>query len=374
MSEAPKIHRFVVKIGSSVLTDSAGHLRVPRLMSVVEQVAAASSDHKRAPIIVSSGAVACGMAKLKISKRPKAIAQLQAAAAIGQGELVRLYTQAFEKHGITTAQILLTQDDLSDKLRFRNAKQTILTLIHRHVVPIINENDTVAVDEITFGDNDRLAALLACAIDAQLLIILTDVEGVLENGKPIERIESTRRADTKLFKHSTKQTTRGGIASKFEAARIVGHNGIPMILASGARKSVITDLLKGEAIGTLFVPPKDKLASRKWWIAFAKRHPKGQVTIDGGAEDALEKNGKSLLASGVREVKGQFEAGELVIINNDSAAEIARGIANFSSTELRRIKGLKSAEAADILGLKSVREVVHRDHMVLAKELHQETA
>lgn len=371
MNETQTIHRFVVKIGSSVLTDSAGHIRSTQLMNIVEQIATACSDQNRAPIIVSSGAVACGMAKLKIRRRPKSIAQLQACAAIGQSELMRLYTQAFEKMGITAAQILLTQEDLSNRIRFRNAKQTLLTLLHRDVVPIINENDTVSVDEITFGDNDRLAALVASAIDAQLLIVLSDVEGVLENGKPIERIDSTRRANTKLFKQSTKQTTRGGIASKFEAARIVGHNGIPMILANGSRKSVITDLLNGEAIGTLFVPPKSKLASRKWWIAFANRHPKGEVIIDTGAEEALGKNGKSLLAAGVCGIKGQFEAGELVIINNESAIEVARGIANFSSSELRRIKGMKSSEAAVILGIMNVRAVVHRDHMVLSSELHE---
>jgi glutamate 5-kinase len=268
--------------------------------------------------------------------------------------------------------VLLTQDDLADRTRYRNAKQTLLTLLHRRVVPIINENDTVSVEEITFGDNDRLAALVAVAVDAQLLVLLSDVEGFLQNGQVVTRVESPNqvRQET-LHASGLRQTTKGGMASKLEAARIVGHNGIPMVIASGHRSSVLLDLLAGKAVGTLFVPPRNRLTERKWWLAFALRRPKGQIIVDAGAADALMERGKSLLASGIVQVQGRFEAGEFVAIVDGDQQELARGVTNFSSSELLRIRGLKSGEAAALLGQARVREVVHRDHLVLSREYHR---
>ena len=261
------IQRVVVKVGASVLTDGAGRLLPQRLEQLVGQVAACSADHRQ-PLIVSSGAIACGMAKLGLAKRPKALAQLQACAAIGQSELMHLYTRTLGARGILTAQVLLTQDDLSNRARFRNAKQTLLTLLHRRVVPVINENDTVAVEEITFGDNDRLAALVASAVDAQLLIILSDVDGVMQEGRTVERVHSLEEVRSAVTHGAKRQTTKGGMASKLEAARIVGHSGIPMVIANGTRAATVTALLHGKAVGTLFVPPRSRRSAKPWWNAF----------------------------------------------------------------------------------------------------------
>jgi glutamate 5-kinase len=362
-------HRLVIKVGSSVLTDDAGRLVVPRLEQLAAQVAACAGT-RRQPLVVSSGAIACGMATLGLSRRPKALAQLQACAAVGQSELMELYTRAFAAHGVTVAQVLLTQEDLANRRRFRNAKQTLLTLLHRRIVPIVNENDTVAVEEITFGDNDRLAALVACAVEAQLLLILTDVDGLLQDGKPIERIDALNRLRPAASHGGKRQTTKGGIVSKLEAARIVGHDGIPMVLANGTKPSVVTDLLAGQPVGTLFVPPKNRLSERKWWLAFSLRRPNGEVIVDAGAVKALVERGKSLLPSGVVEVRGRFPAGAFVAIAGPDRTEVARGICTFSSSELLRVRGMSSAEAARTVGHAAAREVVHRDHMVLAREVH----
>ena len=368
MSESYQlVQRFVVKIGSSVLTDESGHLLAHRLEQLVAQIAVCAGEHRQ-PIIVSSGAIACGMGKLGIARRPKALAQLQACAAVGQSELMHPYTVAFARYGATAAQVLLTQEDLANRKRFRNAKQTLLTLLHRRVVPIVNENDTVAVEEITFGDNDRLAALVASAVDAQLLVILSDVDGFLQDGKPLERVETLRHLSAASVQDARRHTTKGGMASKLEAARIVGHSGIPMIIANGTRAGVLTDLLAGQSLGTLFVPPRTRLTSQKWWIAFALRRPDGSLVVDPGAADALLEKGKSLLASGVRDIKGQFSAGAFVSIIDDRGRELARGRTNYSSAELLRVRGLKSADIARTLGQPSAREVIHRDHLVLTKE------
>lgn len=370
------IQRFVVKIGSSVLTDATGQVIPERVERLVEQLVVSAHREKghagpsaRQPILVTSGAIACGMAALGLARRPKAIAQLQACAAIGQSELMRLYNAAFGRHGVTTAQVLLTQDDLSNRQRYRNAKQTLLTLLHRHVVPIVNENDTVAVEEITFGDNDRLAALVAAAVDAQLLVLLSDVDGLMQGGRLVERVETLNHVHRTAVHGVTRQTTTGGMASKLEAARIVGHNGIPMVIANGLRPAVLTDLLEGEPIGTLFVPPRNRLSQRKWWIAFSLRRPRGELVVDAGAAHALVEQGKSLLPTGLLEVRGRFEAGAFVAVTDAAHSELARGICNFSSSELSRIRGMGSAEAAKALGLAKAREVVHRDHLVLAREL-----
>ncbi|MBI3330757.1 MAG: glutamate 5-kinase [Candidatus Omnitrophica bacterium] len=389
MSEPPHtIHRLVVKVGSSVLTDERGRLLPERIGQLAQQVASCAAANRQ-PIVVSSGAIACGMSSLGLAARPKPLAQLQACAAIGQGELMRLYTQAFGGRGVLTAQVLLTQEDLSDRARFRNAKQTLLTLLHRRVVPIVNENDTVAVEEITFGDNDRLAALVAVAVDAQLLVALSDVDGVLQDGKVLERVDLSTQGDSpawrgrwradasqrgaapgeRVLDHGGKrQTTKGGMSSKLDAARIAGHSGIPMVIANGTRPGVLEDVLAGKPVGTLCVPPRTRLASRKWWIAFSLRQPKGTLVVDAGAAEALLEKGKSLLASGVQNVQGEFGAGEFVTLTDGAGHELARGVCNFSSSELARVRGMKSAEIAKVLGRTRVPEVVHRDDLVLARD------
>ena len=368
IERTPSIQRVVIKIGSSVLTDERGRLLPERLAPLVDQVARCVAA-RRQPLIVSSGAIACGMARLGLERRPAALAQLQACAAIGQGELMHVYTRLFAERRLLTAQVLLTQEDLSDRSRFRNAKQTLLTLIHRRVVPVINENDTVSVEEITFGDNDRLAALVAAAVDAHLLLILSDVDGFLQNGQVLERVEALSRLSSAAVRDVKRQVTKGGMASKVEAARIVGHSGIPMVVANGLRPDVVTALLAGEPLGTLFVPPRSRLTSRKWWIAFALRRPKGAVVVDAGAAAALTERGKSLLATGVLEVRGRFEAGAFVAVTDRAGMELARGVCAFSSSDLHRIRGMSSTEAARALGQARAREVIHRDHLVLSREL-----
>ena len=263
------MQRVVVKVGSSVLTDASGRLLPERLEQLVRQAAECAAE-KRQLLIVSSGAIACGMAKLGISRRPKALAQLQACAAVGQSELMHLYTRMFASRGLLTAQVLLTQEDLAERARFRNAKQTLLTLLHRRVIPVINENDTVAVEEITFGDNDRLAALVAAAVDAQLLVLLSDVDGVLRDGKLVERVSRPEQVRSAVNHRMKRQTTKGGMRSKLEAARIVGHSGIPMVIANGTNASVLTDLLAGRPVGTLFAPKRSRLTSRTWDSAWAQ--------------------------------------------------------------------------------------------------------
>lgn len=357
MRSQQTIQRVVVKVGSSVLTDRTGRLLADRIERLAGQVDACVKE-RRQPLIVSSGAIACGMAKLGLRKRPTALAQLQACAAIGQSELMHLYTTAFARRGVTTAQVLLTQEDLSNRSRFRNAKQTLLTLLHRRVVPVINENDTVAVEEITFGDNDRLAALVASAVDAQLLVILSDVDGFLKDGKVIERIESLNGLKAASRQGPGRPTTKGGMASKLDAARIVGHSGISMVIANGQRPSTLTDVLAGKTVGTLFVPPRMRLTPRKWWIAFALRRPKGRVILEAGAARALQGRGKSLLASGIADVKGRFEAGDFVAVMSREGIEVARGVSAYAS-----------ADVARMLGVRGAREIIHRDQLVLSEEL-----
>ncbi|HEX9780334.1 MAG TPA: glutamate 5-kinase [bacterium] len=362
------IKRLVVKVGSSVLTDAKGRLQPERIEQLAEQIAACAGRPCQV-LIVSSGAIACGMSRLGLARRPTALAQLQACAAVGQGELIQCYAEAFRRRGITTAQVLLTQDDLAARERFRNAKQTLLTLLHRGVIPVINENDTIAVDEIAFGDNDRLAALIASAVDAQLLVLLSDVDGLLKDGRLIERAESLSRGHLALVQEGARQTTKGGMASKLEAARLTGHHGIPMVIANGARPGVLTDVLEGKPVGTLFVPARDRLGPRKWWIAFSLRQPRGTLVVDAGAAQAVRDQGRSLLPSGVRRVQGRFEAGACVSIADEAGREVARGVSNYSAGDLARICGMKSQEAAQALGRARAEEVVHRDHLVLAREL-----
>lgn len=370
MEQKPIIQRLVVKIGGSVLTDEEGRFLPGRLSTFAAQVAVCTASHREV-LVVSSGAIPCGMARLGLKRRPRDLAQLQACAAIGQGELMRLYGGAFAAHRLLTAQVLLTQEDLADRVRHGNAKRTLLTLLGRHAIPIINENDTVAVEEITFGDNDRLAALVASTVGAQLLVLLTDVEGLLHDGRLIERIDATNHATHQPLRGRVRRhTTKGGMASKLAAARIAGHDGIPTVIANGLRPLVLADLLEGKPVGTLCVPSNTRLSRRKWRIAFALRRPRGEVVVDEGAAAALLERGKSLLASGIIEIRGRFEAGDLILVVDAGQREVARGVANFSSTELLRVRGLQSAEVARVLGQDRAREVIHRDHLVLAREVH----
>ncbi len=364
------IQRLVVKVGSSVLTDAAGRPDAGRLKLIVGQLAACG-DRGCEVVFVSSGAIACGMGRLGFARRPKALGELQACAAVGQGELMRLYTHAFAQHDRTVAQLLLTQSDFDDRARCRNVKTTLRALLARGVMPIINENDVVAVEEITFGDNDRLAALVACLVEAQLLVILSDVDGLLHDGQVIGRIDRLDHGHQAAAMGASRETTTGGMSAKLAAARIAQHGGIPLVIANGTKAGVLGEILDGKPVGTLISPPKVKLAFRKWWIAFSARNPLGSVVVDDGAARALIDGGKSLLPSGIRDVRGRFHAGDPVTIVDPADAEIGRGLSNFSSSDLIRIRGMKSRQVPDALGRKAAEEAIHRNNMVLIHELER---
>lgn len=331
-----KVSRVVVKLGTGVLTDAQNRLAHDRIEQLTGQLAALHRE-KRQLIVVSSGAIAAGMVELGLTQRPKKLDELQAAAAVGQSKLMAVYDAVFGKSGIHVAQVLLTHDDLKNRTRHLNARNTLATLLERGVVPVINENDTVSVDEIKFGDNDRLAALTATLIDADLLVILSHVEGLLSRGSdiPVATIPEINRDIERLAGGTDRDTSVGGMKSKIEAAKIVTRAGIPMIIASGERANVLADLLAGEEIGTIFVPQTSKLASRKRWIAFFQR-PAATIVVDDGAKSALCDAGKSLLAKGVVRTEGKFAAGDVVSIHDGKGVEFARGLVRDGSVMVHR--------------------------------------
>src|SRR5437667_2259356 len=346
------VSRIVVKVGTGVLTDSRKQLDLSQVERLVGQIAAQRQAGKQI-VLVSSGAVGAGMGALGYEKRPAQLAELQACAAVGQTRLMAIYEKLFSQFDLHVAQVLLTHDDLEHHERHLNARNTLITLLQHGVVPIINENDAVSFTELKFGDNDKLSALVASLLPADLLIILTTVDGVIENfgkanPKTINTIEHIDKALEGLAGGTDSATAVGGMASKIEAAKIVVRSGIPLVIASGRKKRVLARVLAGEVEGTLFVPQPTRLQGRKRWIAFF-HHPKGALFVDAGATKALRENGKSLLPPGVARCEGDFETGEVVRICDLNGTEFARGIAGFNSSE---IKGR---------ALKRV-EVVHRDN------------
>ena len=347
--------RIVVKLGTGVLTDSRKQIDPAQLEQLVAQIAALRKSGKEI-VLVTSGAVGAGMGALGYEKRPAELAELQACAAIGQTRLMAIYAELFAKHDLHVAQVLLTHEDLEHHERHLNARNTLVTLLGRGVVPIINENDAVSFTEIKFGDNDKLSALVASLLPADLLVILTTVDGVIENfGKKnpqtisvIEQIDATIE---KLAGGTTSETAVGGMASKVQAAKIVVRSGIPLVIASGKKKNVLAKVLAGEDEGTLFVAQPNKLHGRKRWIAFF-HHPKGTLFVDDGAKKALRESGKSLLPPGVARCEGEFAAGDVVRICDLDGMEFARGIVKFSGEEIRAKKLARV-------------ELVHRDDLVI---------
>ena len=347
--------RLGVKLGTGVLTDSRKQIDPAQLEQLVAQVASLRKSGKEI-VLVTSGAVGAGMGALGYEKRPNELAELQACAAIGQTRLMAIYAELFAKHDLHVAQVLLTHEDLEHHERHLNARNTLVTLLGRDVVPIINENDAVSFTEIKFGDNDKLSALVASLLPADLLVILTTVDGVVENfGKAnpktisiIEQIDSTIE---KLGGGTSSETAVGGMKSKIEAAKIVVRSGIPLVIASGKKKNVLAKVLTGEDEGTLFVAQPMKLQGRKRWIAFF-HHPKGALFVDNGAKKALRESGKSLLPPGVARCEGEFAADDVVRICDLDGTEFARGIAKFSGEEIRAKKLARV-------------ELVHRDDLVI---------
>jgi glutamate 5-kinase len=347
--------RLVVKLGTGVLTDSRKQPDPAQLEQLVAQVAALRKSGKEV-VLVTSGAVGAGMGALGLEKRPTELAEMQACAAIGQSRLMATYAELFARHGLHAAQVLLTHDDLEHHERHLNARNTLVTLLDRGVVPIINENDAVSFTEIKFGDNDTLSALVASLLPADLLVILTTVDGVIENfgkanPKTIAVVEKIDSALEKLARGTDSDTAVGGMKSKIEAAKIVVRSGIPLVIASGKKKDVLAKILGGEDEGTLFVPEPKRLQGRKRWIAFF-HHPQGALFVDDGAKHALREKGRSLLPPGVARCEGEFAAGDVVRICDLDGTEFARGIARFDSAAVRARQLPKE-------------ELVHRDDLVI---------
>ncbi len=349
------ISRLVVKVGTGVLTDRRKQPDPEQLKQLVAQLAGLRRAGREV-VFVTSGAVGAGMGALGYEKRPSDLAELQACAAVGQSRLMAIYEQLFAQHGLHVAQVLLTHDDLEHHERHLNARNTLVTLLARGVVPIINENDAVSFTEIKFGDNDTLSALVASLLPADLLVILTTVDGVIENfGKAnpqtLATIEKIDSALEKLAGGTDSATAVGGMRSKIQAAKIVVRSGIPLVIASGRKKDVLARVLAGETEGTLFVPQPHKLRGRKRWIAFF-HHPKGVLFVDEGAKVALREKGKSLLPPGISRCEGGFAAGDVVRVCDGNGTEFARDIVDFGAAEVRAKK------------LQRV-EVIHRDNLVI---------
>ncbi|MBI3506885.1 MAG: glutamate 5-kinase [Proteobacteria bacterium] len=358
--------RVVVKLGSGVLSAGGDRLDAATLRRLAEDVAA-ERRQGREVVLVSSGAILAGRERLAMKTRPATTQAKQAAAAVGQGRLMRAWEEAFAEHDQAVAQVLLTREDFRHRRRYLNARNTILALLRLGVVPIINENDTIAVEEIKFGDNDVLSALVSGMCDAAALILLTDQDGLYSadprvdrEARLIERVEDGQ-AQARLGRSGPAGS--GGMQSKVTAARMAASSGVPAFIGSGARGGVLEAILAGREEGTLFVPRPAPMDKRKQWLAFAS-HPRGQIHVDEGAREALVKRAKSLLPSGVQSLSKSFESGDVVSLLS-KGVEFARGLTNYGSKELERIKGLKSGEIEGILGHKPADEVVHRDNLAL---------
>ena len=369
-TEIAKSRRWVVKIGSALLTADGKGLAREALSSWVEQMAAWVLAGNQL-VLVSSGAVAEGMSRMGWRTRPTTLHQLQAAAAIGQMGLIRAYETCFLKRGLHTAQVLLTHDDLTDRRRYLNARSTLLTLLNLGVIPVVNENDTVANEELRFGDNDTLAALVANLVEADLLVLLTDQEGLYDKDprfNPDARMISESRVDSETLDQvaggSAGGLGRGGMVTKVRAARLAARSGASTIIAPGSGENVLTRIARGERLGTLLTPVQGREAARKRWLA-GHLQVRGRLVLDNGAVRVLRESGRSLLSVGVKEVAGRFSRGEVVSCVDERGREVARGLVNYSSQEADKIKGVPSAEIRDILGYVDDVELIHRDNLVL---------
>ena len=363
--------RWVVKIGSAVLTDNGQGLNKASIERLAQSVIALREDGAEV-IIVSSGAVAAGLARLNMTMRPSALDQLQAAAAVGQSSLVQAYEAAFAPSGYLCAQILLSHDDVRSRERYLNARATLQTLLAQGVIPIVNENDTVVTDEIRFGDNDTLAALVANLIDADLLVMLTDQAGLF-NTDPratpdAQLITEADAHDTTLDKMVSEGTAlgRGGMISKLRAARLAARSGTLAIIADGREPETVRALKRGASLGTLLTTDKQPQPARKQWLA-SLLYPKGAVTLDDGAVRGICDLGRSLLPVGVVDVSGDFVRGDLVRCLDTGGQEIARGLCNYSAVEARKLRGRASTDIESILGFGGDEELIHRDNLITTR-------
>lgn len=362
--------RVVVKIGSAVLFRGRGEIDLDTISSLCEDVASLVEAGREAAI-VSSGAIACGVSRLGLEKRPDTLPELQAAAAVGQSMLMGLYENALSAKGFHAGQMLLTRDDFADRTRYLNARNTLRALLAAGAIPIVNENDTVAVEEIRFGENDVLSAHVANLLDADLLIMLSTVDGLYEafDGKGhgrgvVPEVEGVDAAAVALATADRSELGSGGMTTKLEAARMLTTSGDAAIIAGGKAPHVLARIFAGEKIGTLFYPTRKHLEGRKRWIGYGARS-QGEIVVDEGAARALKEQGKSLLPSGIVGVSGDFAAGDVVTVRVKGGEAFARGVASYSADEVKRIMGRRTTEIAKILGSKPYDEVIHRDVMAL---------
>jgi glutamate 5-kinase len=370
--------RIVIKVGTSTVTHATGKINLHRMERLAREISDISSMGREV-VLISSGAVGAGLGKLNRAERPRTLPEKQAMASIGQGRLMHMYEKFFSEYGNTVAQVLLTRDVFSDRLRFLNARGTLLTLLEWGVIPVINENDTVAVEELKFGDNDTLSAMVASLVDADVTLILSDIDGLYDDNprtNPDARIiPEVREITDAMFEHSHGRGSRnasGGMFTKLQAARICMAAGIPMVIAKNDETDVIRRIVSGEPLGTLFLPAGDSdggrspglRKARKHWLAF-ESNPTGRLVVDAGAAEALRVRGKSLLPSGVLRVEGSFERGSVVSVETGDGREIARGTSYYSSDEISRIAGRHTDEIGKILGSKDYDAVIHRNNMAV---------
>jgi len=367
------VKRAVIKIGSGVLTRKNG-LNLNLIDDLATEVCRLRNKGLEI-ILVSSGAIAAGLKKAGLSKRPTSLSQMQALAAMGQSNLIMAYEEAFSRHGAKAAQILLTRDDLTHRRRYLNARNTLMTLLSWKIIPIINENDTVGIDEIKFGDNDNLSALVVNLTESHLLVNLTNIDGLYDkdprrhpDAQLIPLVEKVDRRITKAANTIPGFLGTGGMASKLMAARNISLGGIASIIANGAKPNILKDVFSGKSCGTFFLPETSVLNSRQQWIAFTKK-TKGTIIIDEGAEKALTKNGKSLLPSGITTVQGRFSMGDSVVIQGKNKQKVAIGMVNYNSGDLQKIIGARTSEIESILGYRHDDEIVHRDNLILEFQL-----
>ncbi len=367
------VKRVIIKIGSSVLTDKKGSLSESVFDVLAEEISGIKARGIEV-VIVSSGAIASGMKKLNLSVKPSEISMKQAIAACGQSALIRNYERAFSSFGLIVAQILLTHDGLADRKRFLNARKTLTTLLDMGIIPVVNENDTVAVEEIMLGDNDNLAALVTSLVEADLLVLLTDIEGLYnkdprknDDAELISLIESIGEEIESVAGDTLGRTTTGGMITKIQAAKTAAAFGVPTIIANGKSGSALADIFDGKDVGTIFLPAKKILTGRKHWIAFTLKSA-GELVLDGGAVRAITAQGKSLLPSGIKDVRGKFGVGDSVTCVDESGVPVARGLTSYGSDEIRRIMGLSTKDVEKTLGYKFTDEVIHRDDLAVIEK------
>ena len=366
------VRRVVIKVGSGVLTTS-NDLNLEVIGNLTAQMIALRKKGIEI-VLISSGAIAAGLRKMGFSKRPQSVSQQQAIAAPGQSRLIMVYEEKFGLHGQRVAQILLTRDDLTHRRRYLNARNTLFTLLSWNIIPIINENDTVVVDEIKFGDNDNLSAMVTSMTESQLLVSLTNIDGFYDRDPrchgDASLIHVVERFDRNIMKCASTIPGflgSGGMASKVKAARRVSMLGVPSIIANGLKPGILNDIFAGKDVGTLFLPGETRLCNRKHWIAFTKT-PRGTLVIDEGAERAILKQQRSLLPSGIVGIEGRFNVGNAVVLVNEKGYELAMGLVNYSSGDIKKIIGLNSGEIEKVLGFKYADEVINRDNLVITND------